>query len=97
MAWLPWWLAQGEPCCPMPDAPGAGGEIFICRHRRAWRRCPPWATGAPRRDGMRPSLCWCWRRISRRAALRELTARLRQGLAAFEQPEGRVPGADDEL
>jgi hypothetical protein len=97
MAWMARWLAKGEPCCPMPGATGMGGEIFICRHRRAWRRCPPWATGAPRRDGTRSSLSWRWRRISRRAALRELTAQLRQAVAAFEQPEGRVPGVDDEL
>lgn len=91
------WLAKGEPCCPMPPAAGTGADIFICRHRKAWRLCPLWATGAPRQDGQRPTLDWGWRRISRRAALREMTARLRQALAAFEQPEGRVPGAGDEL
>jgi hypothetical protein len=44
-----------------------------------------------------PSSPWCWRRISRRTAQRELTARLRQEVAAFEQPDGKVPGASDEL
>jgi hypothetical protein len=43
------------------------------------------------------ALCWRWRRISRRTAQRELTARLRQAVAAFEHPEGRVPGARDEV
>jgi hypothetical protein len=97
MAWTVRWLVTGEPCCPMPGAAGTGGEIFICRHRRAWRRCPPWTTGAPRRDGTRSSPCWRWRRISRRVALRELAARLRHEMAAFEQPEGKIPGVGDEL
>jgi hypothetical protein len=44
-----------------------------------------------------PSSPWRWRRISRRTALRELTARLRQAVVAFEQPDGKVRGAGDEL
>jgi hypothetical protein len=46
---------------------------------------------------MRSSPCWRWRRISRRAALRELTARVRQEVVAFEQPEGNVRGVGDGL
>jgi hypothetical protein len=91
MTWMARWLMKGEPCCPMPSTAGPNGEIFICRHRRAWRRRPPWASGGPRRDDTGQSSCWRWRwrRIPRRAALRELTAQLRQAVAAFEQPEGR--------
>jgi hypothetical protein len=97
MAWIASWLAEVEPCCPPPRPTGPGGEIFVCRHRRAWRLCPPWASGAPRRDGARRLQGWRWRRISRRAALREWTAQLRQAMAAYEHPDGRVPGAGDEL